>query len=166
MERRNFIRALIAVTIGIPIVVEGVTFSTLFYERFSGEKRTQERPDEAVVNEGEELLPGTEPGETVTSISVVETSETEWTYRLEVEIENQTEEPYRLKVGPLSMTDDSTIGDTVSSGNVEPGRSTTFAAEWTIPAEATVDAIWVGGKLGTAESVTELVPVERVEPSG
>ena len=166
MERRNFIRALIAVTIGIPIAVEGVTFSTLFYERLTGKTGTQERPDEDVVNQGEELLPGTEPTETVTSISVAETSETEWTYTLEVAIENPTEEPYRLKLGPLSMTDDSTIGDTVSSESVDPGGSTTFAAEWTIPSEATVDAIWVGGKLGTADSVTELVPVERVEPSG
>lgn len=165
MERRNFIRALIAVTIGIPIAVEGVTFSTLFYERLTGQEGEQERPAEEVISEGEELLPGTQPADTVSDIAVVDSSDTEWTYTLEVAVENTADEPYQLKVGPLSMTDGSTVGDTISSGTIEPGASTTVAGEWTIPSGSTVDAIWVGGKVGSADSVTELVPIERVEPT-
>jgi hypothetical protein len=161
MERRNFIRALIAVAIGVPIAVEGATFSKLFYERLVGSGGQSE--SEGGVDVGGELLPGSPAADTIAEMSMEATSETEWRFRLVVEIENTAQEPYRLKLGPLSLADDSTVGETISSGDIPPGKTATMNGEWTLSSGSIVEGIWAGGKTGS-ESVTERVPLARVEP--
>jgi hypothetical protein len=165
MERRNFIRALIAVAIGVPIAVEGVTFSRLFYQRLTGAEPSHERPTGEGVEVGEDLLPATDAAETVTEMTLEAASETEWTFRMVVDVANPTEQTYRLKLGPVSLGDGSTVGETISTGEMAPAGSTTLSGEWTVPSGSTVTGIWAGGKTGE-DSVTErvlLAPIE--EPS-
>lgn len=161
MERRTFIRALIGVSIGIPIAVEGITFSTLFYERLVGSEQSDR--DGSGVGVGDELLAASSPTDTITEMNLTAASESEWTFTLSVAVENTAEDPYRLKIGPVSLGDGSTVGETVSSGTLDPGASTTVTGEWTVPSNAVVDGIWVGGKTGST-SKTELVHLEHVEP--
>lgn len=163
MERRNFVRALIAVAIGVPIVVEGVTFSNLFYKRLFGEGSEGTRAEGEGVGTGEELLPETGPTETITEMGIAARGEDEWAFTMTVEVTNTAEEPYRLKLGPVSLTDGSTVGETVSTGDIEPGSSTTLSETWSIPAGSDVEAVWAGGRTGS-DSVVERVLLARVEP--
>lgn len=160
MERRTYIRALIGVSIGIPIAVEGITFSTLFYERLLGREHSD--GDGSGAGVGDELLEATDPTERITEMRLTAETENEWLFTVSVEIENTTDDPYRLKIGPVSLGDGSTVGEAVSSGTIEAGDSTTVTGEWRIPSGSAVDAIWVGGKSGS-RSTTELVPLARVE---
>lgn len=163
MERRNFIRALIAVAIGVPIAIEAVTFSRLFTEGLFGEGSGGEMPNGEGVDVGEDLLPETDANDTIALMTLEATSESEWTFRMDVDVENTTEQSYRLKIGPVSLVDGSTVGETVSTGEMEPGASTTLQGEWSVPSGSRVEAIWAGGKTGE-DSVTERVRLAPVEP--
>lgn len=162
MERRNFIRALIAVTIGVPIAIEGVTFSKLFYERLVGSEPAPRRPEDGGIGVGDQLLPATDPTETIAELSLEGAGESEWRFRLVVDVENTAETTYRLKVGPLSLTDGSTVGETVSTGVLQAGESTTVEGEWLVPRGSDVEAVWVGGSTGD-EHVTERVVLEPLD---
>jgi hypothetical protein len=162
MERRNFIRALIAVAIGVPIAVEGVTFSRLFYERLFGEGGGGTRAAGERVGTGEDLLPKTDARDTITDMSLEASGESEWTFRLVVEVENTADEPYRLKIGPVSLTDGSTVGETVSTGDLDPGATITITGEWQVPRGADVEAVWAGGRTGS-DNVTERVLLAPVD---
>ncbi len=163
MERRNFIRALIAVAIGVPVAIEAVTFSRLFSAGLFGEGSGGEMPDGEGVDVGEDLLPETDAGDTISRMSLEATGETEWTFQLVVDVENTTEQVYRLKIGPVSLGDGSTVGETVSTGEMEPGASTTLRGEWSVASGSRVEAIWAGGKTGS-DNVTERVRLAPVEP--
>ena len=163
MERRNFIRALIAVAIGVPVAIEVVTFSRLFTEGLFGEGSGGEKPNGGGVDVGGDLLPATDATDTIAQMGLEAASESEWTFSMAVEVENTTDQPYRLKIGPVSLGDGSTVGETVSTGEMDPGASTTLRGEWSVPSGSRVEAIWAGGKTGE-DTVTERVRLAPVEP--
>ena len=162
MERRNFIRALIAVAIGIPIAVEGTTFYKLFRERLSGSERPEDG-DGTGVGTGDDLLPETAQSETVTALERTESGE-DAVFRLALDITNTGEEPYRLKVGPLVLADGSRVEGTTSTGEIPSGETATLEAEWTTESGSRVTGVWAGAHSGS-DSVTREVDLASTERS-
>lgn len=162
MERRNFIRGLIAVAIGVPIAIEGVTFGSLFFEGLFGTEEETSQSAEDGVGVGDELLPATGPAERITQLTLEEGSGDEWMFTIQVEVENTADVPYRLKLGPITLARDSEVGETVSSGDIPPGETKTLQGTWSVPADSTVRGIWAGGRT-ESDSVVELVPLSGID---
>lgn len=171
MERRTLVRLLIGLAIGIPVLVEAVTFFGLIEHRlFDGGGRDTPigtaTPDRVGV--GEELLPATPPSETVTD-AVIRGQDTPWLFVLTVEVENPLDVPYELRLGTLTLADGGTVAGGASSGQVPADGSGEVTGAWELPEGSTPATLAVTGIAhrddGPDETAAE-VPLAKVPVRG
>lgn len=169
ISRRNLIRLLVVVGLGIPIAVEARTLIGLIDQQFFGGER-HENPDNDTrdtVGVGDEFLPETEATERITKM-VVNAGDAGWTFHFEATVENTTGRPYELRLGTVHTTDGTGTGGT-TTGTLNPGETTDLTAEWSIPEGSKPTAIETTaitdpeGDAETIETRIELgnVPVDR-----
>lgn len=169
MERRTLIRLLIAVGIGIPVLIEAATFAGLFGSRVGngGAEPTPETPTEAtpptdVVGVGDELLPATPQADTVTGAEV-QPVDGDREFVLTVEVTNDAETGYELRLDALTTDDGTTVPGGGRSGQIAPGASEVVTGRWTLPPGEDPAAVIVVATLtepdGSRETVTRRVDV-------
>lgn len=140
MERRTLIRLLVGLGIGIPVLVEVLTFLGLVETRlFEGDEGTP-TPGPGRVGVGDELLPDTPATETVTE-GVVRGQDTPWVFVLTVEVENAGASAYALQLGSLTLGTGRTVAGGASTGRLPPGGSGQVTGAWEIPQGSTPDAL-------------------------
>ncbi len=145
MERRNAIRLLVGLAIGIPVAVEAVTFFGLIETRlFGGEEPPAPTATLDRVGVGEELLPATAPTETVRE-ATIRGEDTPWLFVLSVEIDNSLDVPYELQLGTLTLVNGETVSATASSGRIPAGESGEVTGAWELPTDTTPDTLAVTG---------------------
>jgi len=138
MERRNLVRLLIVLAIGIPILIEVATFGGLFGDRVIGDGGATETPTPEptpsadAVGVGDELLPTTAQADTVTGAEV-RTVDGERTFLLTVAIENTDESSYELRLDALTTDAGTTVTGGGRSEQIPPGGNTTVRGAWTLP---------------------------------
>lgn len=142
MERRNLIRLLVGLGLGIPIAVEAITYGGLIGSKLSdrtdgqadGGTRsdgtdpgsvTSEGQDGDPVEVGDDILPATPQSDTVTE-ATIESGDPR-TFRLRIAVENTEEEHYELQTSALTMEDGTTIPGGGRTGQIPPGGRTTLS---------------------------------------
>lgn len=172
MERRTLIRLLVGLGIGIPVLVEVLTFlglieTRLFGDGANGAGRT---PTEGPrrVGVGDELLPDTSPAETVTE-AVVRGQDQPWVFVLVVEVDNGTENAYELRLGTLTLGSGRTVGGAARTGRIPPGGTSQVTGAWEIPQGSSPDVLEVVAIEYAEAGPTEMraqVPLAKVPVHG
>ena len=170
MERRTLVRLLIAVGIGVPILIEVATVLGLFGSRVGdggdgGPTETETprpTPGPEAVRVGDELLPATPQTDTVTGAEVG-TVDGERTFVLTVEVTNDAETGYELRLDALTTGAGTTVPGGGRSDQIPPGENATVKGEWTLPPGESPAAVIVVATLtepdGSRETVTRRVDV-------
>lgn len=173
MKRRTIIRLLIVFSIGIPLLIEGATFAGLIGQHLGGHGTATPTDTPTVtttpvdrVGVGDELLPETDQPDRVTTASLTDAGD-HWLLTLTVSVENTGATPYELRLGTVLTSDDTSIGNEASTGQLPPGDSGTVTAQWALPAgevptHLTVDAIIYPDGDGTPRTVSKTVRLTRL----
>lgn len=134
MERRTLIRLLVGLAIGIPVLVELLTFLGLIESRLFDDDDDDGTPTDGPrrIGVGDELLPETIQTETVTD-SAIRGAGSPWVFVLSVSVENAGTDPYELRLQTLTLGDGSTVAGGATSGRVAPGESGEVTGAWEIP---------------------------------
>lgn len=172
MERRTLVWLLVALGLGIPILIELWTFFGLIQAQVDGDEGGGTRPSpdgRRRVGVGDELLPGTDPDETVTE-AVVRADEEPWTFVLSVQVRNDEAGAYELRLGSATLGNGDVVEGGASTGQVEPGETTTVTGSWELPPGTTPRAVAVVAILysddATPEIYRETVRLAKVPVSG
>jgi hypothetical protein len=160
MERRTLIRLLVVFGIGIPLLIEGITFFGLLEAQLlGGNGGSTPTPSIDGATEGEEILAETAPTETLSTASI--SGGDERTLVLSVRVNNTGGDLYELRLGPVTTDGGETVGGNVSSGEIQPGETAFATGEWALPegarpASVAVTTITVedGERRRTERSVT------------
>lgn len=146
MERRNFIRLLIGLGIGIPILIEAATFFGLIERHLFPRGNSNEDPPTSTpamrdrVGIGDELLPETPPGE-ILRAAMLEANQGTWTLTLAVEVENPTESAYEFRLGAVTLTNQAQIEGGGSTGRIPAHETRSMQGEWALPEGSTPDRV-------------------------
>lgn len=135
-EQTTLVRVLIVLAIGIPVLIEVVTFGGLVGHYVAGgggdgAAATPTRTAEGA-GEGDEILPGTEATERLAEASVV-TGDDGWRVRLTVAV-SEVPGPYELRLGAVTTREGRTVaGDGATTGELAAGESGSVTGTWLLP---------------------------------
>jgi len=162
MERRTLIRLLVIIGIGIPLLVEGITFLGLLEAQLLGGGTPTPSPEGVGV--GEEVLPETAPADTLSTASLSEEGG-ERLLTLTVKVDNTGNGTYELRLRGVTTDGGETIGGNASTGDVRPGESTFVTEQWVIPADtrpASVTVVAITVEDGQNRRVEKSVALARI----
>lgn len=177
MERRTLIRLLVGVGIGIPILVEILTFGGLVGRRVfdggdvddgdgdvtgdGGDDTTQE---EDTVGVGDELLPATPQAEVLADAAIEANGDR--TFSMTVSVDNVDDQEYEFRLNALTTDAGTTVPGGGQSGLIPPGARTTVVGTWSLPTgerPAFVIAVATMAPVSrSAETVSRRVPLADV----
>ncbi|WP_181684558.1 hypothetical protein [Halorhabdus salina] len=146
MERATLVKVLLVVAIGIPLLIEGATFLSLFNQHLGSEDTAgTPTPAPETFSVGDDLLTNVH-GENVTATienGSIQATDDAWLFTLEIDVQNSGPGPVAVNVGPL-RTGDGTVGSTVAeSGEIGPSASTTLFVQWSLPTGETPQSLTV-----------------------
>lgn len=155
LSRRWVIRILVGLGFGIPIAIEartlvGIVASWLFGDGDERETTTQQTTTEPTTSVGDEVLPETEPADTLED-AWVQLRDESWHFEMVVGVENTSELPYTLELGSVTTDAGTRVGGTASTGRVQPGESATVTSAWSLPSGEDPDIVAVTGITHTAD---------------
>lgn len=170
MKRRNLVRLLIALGIGIPILVEALTFLGLVENRLfgGGDGRRPTPTPTRRVGVGDEVLPDTPQSEIVRELMILADGE-RWQFTMTVAVENPDDAPYEFRLGEVTLGDGTVVRGGGSTGRLPAGVSGTAAAQWSIPAGSTPQTVVAIGTVsggGTPAVSREEVQLAKVPVQG
>jgi uncharacterized protein affecting Mg2+/Co2+ transport len=176
ISRKTLVRILVVLGIGIPLLVEGITFAGLLSSQLLGDGggdagTPTATPTERMerVGEGDELLAATPQADTVTSATLTAESNS-WVFTLSVRVNNTSNHAYQLQLQSVTTTGGRQI-DEVSTVTVLAGEQGTVTGQWRLPPgerpeSITVLAIQQGTENRTATTTQEEVPLGNVPVQG
>ncbi|NIB98021.1 hypothetical protein [Halobacterium sp. R2-5] len=147
VSRRWLIRVLVGLGIGVPVAVEASTLLRMVASRLGGDggaPTTERRTTQQGTGIGDELLPETEPADTLEDAQV-RVGDDAWHFEATVRVENTGDAPYTLELGTVTTSDGTRVGGGASSGRVEPGDTRTFTSAWSLPAAENPQSVTVVG---------------------
>ncbi|MFB6107251.1 MAG: hypothetical protein ABEJ82_00215 [Haloplanus sp.] len=170
VSRRTLIRLLVGLGVGIPILVEGLTFLGLVGQKVGGDDEggTTATPTETGVAVGEDLLPSTDRHETLVSAVLRQTSG-RWKLSLTVEVENTGDAGYEVELGAVHTHEGRRVDGGTTTGRLAPGETKTVTGEWDIPAGSTPAAVDVTSLVygdGDVERRNERVRLAKIPVRG
>lgn len=160
MNRSTLVRLLVVVGIGIPLVVEGVTFAGMLDDGLGGGPPATQTPHPEEVGVGDDLLAATNASETLEGAYVVAGSD-DWTLVMTVAVENDGDAPYQLQLGDVTLANGKTVEGGDGTPRLDAGESATLTARWSLPAGATPRAVAVVAVVGD-DRVEKTVPLAKV----
>ncbi|WP_251329133.1 hypothetical protein [Haloplanus pelagicus] len=172
LSKRTLIRLLVGFGIGIPILVEGLTFLGLLRNQFggggggsSGEDTATATVGSDAVAVGDDMLPETDRAETLASAVLREIDGDRWPLSLTVDVRNTGDTDYEFQLLGVHLDDGRTVSGRTSTDRLAPSESRTITAERSIPAGSTPRAVEVvallygGGSVETVERRVELAKI-------
>ena len=149
ISKRTLIRLLVGFGIGIPILIEAVTFLGLLDQQFGGGGEDDDTGTDSTATEtatpgvtvGDDLLPETDRSETLASAVLREADGDRWPLSLTVEVQNGGDTDYEFQLLGVHLDDGRTVGGRTSTDRLAPGERRTITGEWSIPAGATPRAV-------------------------
>lgn len=147
MNRRILLRVLIVVAVGIPILVEGVTFLGLVQHQFGDAKTTTDAGGPMSSRHlavGDELLLETAQTETITDAGVRRTDEGR-VLSVTVAVENTGDRFYRLRLESVTTSNGTRVDGGGSTDRIPPGGSDTVRGRWVLPDDETPETLDVYG---------------------
>jgi len=143
---KQWIKILVAVGIGIPILIEVVTFGSLLTHSMG--PQTSGTPTAATDTpmsgavEGDTILPETTPDERITDARVV-TRNDGWEFRLTVAVNNTGADGYVLSIDQVTTRAGAVVTGRVSTGRLAAGENQTVTGTWLLPKGQRPDSIQV-----------------------
>jgi hypothetical protein len=137
-EQTSWVRILIILAIGIPILIEVVTFGGLLGHYVAGGggdggAASTPTPDIEGATAGDEILPETAAVERVDSASVV-TGNDGWRFTLSVAVDNSGNSTYELRLGTATTRAGRTVeGSDATTGRLAPGETGSVTGSWMLP---------------------------------
>jgi hypothetical protein len=176
ISKRTLIRLLVGFGIGIPVLVEGITFLGLLDQQFGGGGEdgdgstapATETPTSAV-GVGDDLLPETERSETLASAVLRESGGDRWPLSLTVEVRNAGDTDYEFQLLSLHLEDGRMVSGRTSTDRLAPGETRTITGEWSIPAGSmphSVDVVALVYAADTVETVERRVDLAKIPVRG
>ena len=175
ISKRTLIRLLVGFGIGIPLLVEGITFLGLLDQQFGGGEgddgsgsTATETPTPAV-GVGDDLLPETDRSETLASAVLREVDGDRWPLSLTVEVQNAGDTDYEFQLLSVHLEDGRTVSGRTSTDRLAPGETRTITGEWSIPAGSTpraVDVVALVYADGSVETVERRVDLAKIPVRG
>lgn len=173
ISKRTLIRLLVGFGIGIPILVEAITFLGLLDQQFGGGSEDDGGASTATetatpgVTVGDDLLPETDRSETLASAILREVDGDRWPLSLTVEVRNSGDTDYEFQLLSVYLDDGRTVSGRASTDRLAPGERRTITGEWAIPAGSTPRAVEVvalvysndDGSVETIERRAELAKI-------
>lgn len=161
ISRRNLIRLLVGLAIGIPVLIEALTLVGLVGDLFGDGGGTETPADETEVpgvGVGDELLPATAPTDTVAASYIAADG---WTYTLTVSVDNGGDATYELRLRSVTTEGGTTVEGGGESDPIPPGASGTVTGRWDLPEGSSPDTVEVVAisRNGTATRVEESVRI-------
>lgn len=137
----SLVRVLLVLAIGLPIVIEIVTFGGLIGHYLGGEQGTAApTPEVSGATVGDEILPETAATERVTEATVVARDDS-WQFVLTVNVTDTTG-VYELRLDSATTRDGRTVeGSGATTGALSPGQSGAVTATWGLPAGQRPDTV-------------------------
>ncbi|MFB6074415.1 MAG: hypothetical protein ABEJ89_05335 [Haloarculaceae archaeon] len=143
IDRRRLVRWLIVLGIGLPILVEGITFLGLMSHSVSDGGAATATPTPAPgVGVGDDLLADTAVTEHVDSARVV-VRDDGWEFVLTVTVENTGDSPYELRLERATSGEGTTLDSAATTGRIAPGATGNVTAAWTFPASERPETVTV-----------------------
>lgn len=151
ISKRTLIRLLVGFGIGIPLLIEGITFLGLLDQQLgagggeddAGSGSTATDRADSAVGVGDDFLPETERSETLASAVLREVDGDRWPLSLTVEVQNTGDTDYEFQLLSVHLEDGRTVGGRTSTDRLAPGERRTITGEWSIPAGSTPSAVEV-----------------------
>ncbi|MFB6100995.1 MAG: hypothetical protein ABEJ73_00330 [Haloplanus sp.] len=176
LSKRTLIRLIVGFGIGIPLLVEGLTFLGLLEQQFGGggdggETTTTSDTDSAGVSVGGDLLPETDRSERLASAVLREVGGDRWPLSLTVDVTNSGDTDYEFQLLAVHLEDGRTVTGRTSTDRLSPGESRTITAEWSIPAGSTPQSVDVVALIypdgeGNVETVEREVDLAKIPVRG
>ena len=175
ISKRTLIRLLVGFGIGIPILIEGITFLGLLDQQFgggdgdAGSGSTATETPTPGVSVGDDLLSETDRSETLASAVLREVGGDRWPLSLTVEVTNSGDTDYEFQLLSLHLEDGRTVSGRTSTDRLEPGETRTITGEWSIPAGSTpraVDAVALIYADDSVETVERRVDLAKIPVRG
>lgn len=167
ISRRNLIRLLVGLAIGIPVLIEAVTLVGLVDDLFGGDgtDTPTDTPEPPGVGVGDELLPATAATDTVEASYIAADG---WAFALAVSVDNGGEATYELRLRSVTTEGGTTVDGGGESDPVPPGESGTVTGRWDLPEGSSPDTVEVVAvtRNGTATTVEESVRLGGVAVRG
>jgi hypothetical protein len=175
ISKRTLIRLLVGFGIGIPILVEAITFLGLLDQQFGGggdddgSGSTATETPTSAVGVGDDLLPETERSETLASAVLREVGGDRWPLSLTVEVRNTGDTDYEFQLLSVHLDDGRTVSGRTSTDRLAPDETRTVTGEWSIPAGSTpraVDVVALVYADGSVETVERRVDLAKIPVRG
>lgn len=182
LSKRTLIRLLVGFGIGIPILIEALTFLGLLRQQLGGgdgdgaggtaTETTASGTDTGGVSVGDDLLPATDRSERlVSAVLRQESGSDRWPLSLTVEVTNDGTTDYEFQLLAVHLGDGETVGGRVSTDRLAPDESRTVTGEWSIPAGSTPRAVEVVALIypdgeGSVETVERRVELAKIPVRG
>lgn len=175
MERRTVIRLLLLFGIGIPLVVEGLTFAGLVGQHLGVQSTPTATPTptpEPVdsVGVGDELLAETNVSERLTTATLSDAGE-HWLLTLTVTVENDGDRPVDVRLGAVVTSAGTRVDGSATTGRVPADETATATGQWTIPAGEIPETLVVESTMyssdgGSPRTVSRNVHLQRLPVGG
>jgi hypothetical protein len=177
ISKRTLIRLLVGFGIGIPILIEGITFLGLLDQQFGGGSEDADTGTTATetstpgVAVGDDLLPETDRSETLASAVLREVSGDRWPLTLTAEVTNSGDTDYEFQFLSIHLNDGRTVGGRTSTDRLAPGERQAITGEWSIPAGSTPRAVEVVALVypdgeGSVETIERRVELGNIPVRG
>ena len=174
ISRQTLVRIVIVIAIGIPIVLEGMTFIGLVGNQLAdgdggpadGGTPT-DGPEFRTVAVGDDLLAETDQAELLETAAVQ--AGDGWQFTLTVAINNTGAEGYAFRVTQITTKNGKTVDRVETTGPLGSGETTVLRGVWDVPSGEVPDRVTVEATVPTADggrTVTETVAFETVDVSG
>ena len=174
-HQSTLVRALVAVGIGLPLLIEVATFGGMLSHHLAGgqpdatadattpEERTA--VEENVV--GDEVLTAAQPTVEIRRASVV-TTDDGWQFVLTLSVSNPGPEPTAVRLDAVTTRKGVTVDGRGTTGRLAPGESGRVTGSWLLPAgerPASVRVAVVTGPPDATETTSSAVPLGDIPVS-
>ena len=178
LSKRTLIRLLVGFGIGIPLLVEGLTFLGLLRDQFGGSggdgadgsgSTSTAADDGGAVGVGDDMLPETDRSETLVGAVLRESEEGRWPLSLTVDVTNTGSTDYEFQLLGVHLEDGRSVDGRTSTDRLAPEENRTVTAERSIPAGSTPAAVAVVALIyreETVETVERRVDLAKIPVRG
>jgi len=145
------VRFFLIMAFGAAFGIEGMTlFRSYVLDHDGAEAPVEEAaPPLPTLQVGDDLLPDALPTEQIETLALEAHQGDTWTFRMEVALQNLTEQPYELTTFGV-LTRSGSVHEKAFRATCPPGDSTRLVAEWKVAASDIPESLVASGRVQVA----------------
>ncbi|NLV06378.1 hypothetical protein GOC83_09580 [Haloarcula rubripromontorii] len=144
-EQKTLLRLLIIVGIGLPILIEVVTFGSMMGHHLLGDSGAEAVPETPTAAEtgagvGDPILESADVSARIDAASVV-TADEGWRFTLTINVTNTGSDPAAVRLDSVTTRGGETVADTASTGQLSVGNTDDLTQSWLLPPGERPDSV-------------------------